>query len=218
MVDRREQRRLDTRRRLLDAAEQVFSQKGYEEASVLDITETADVSKRTFYLHFTDKEAVIEALALRGFQELRAQIETKDKAMHAAAPSGETFRQHFQSHAEVIFAYAASQPEMMQIVFGLQGSFRLQTLTREFMVRAWEENFQHKCVFFPHAPVPWQVTANAIAGVTHQLLCWWFQNPNDFSPADMAAMSTSLLFDGIAVNFDQSVFVDVKPEELVTEK
>jgi AcrR family transcriptional regulator len=196
---------LDTRRRLLDAAEVVFSQKGYQEASVLDITEAADVSKRTFYLHFTDKEAVIEALALRGFQELRYRIESRDKVQHEQALSGETFRQHFQAHTEVIFEYAASQPEMMQIVFGSGGSFRLQALTREFMVRAWEENMQHKCVFLSNALVSWQVTANAIAGLMVQVLCWWFKHPNDYSASDMAVMCTSLLFDGIAVNFDQKI-------------
>ena len=71
MVDRREQRRLETRQRLLDAAKQVFSQIGYQEASILDLTEAADVSKRTFYLHFTDKEAIIEELALGNRLEFR---------------------------------------------------------------------------------------------------------------------------------------------------
>ena len=92
MVDRREQRRLDTRRRLLDAAEQVFSQKGYQEASVLDITDAADVSKRTFYLHFTDKEAVIEALAMRVLEELRARVENTEKKLPHDEPFRETFR------------------------------------------------------------------------------------------------------------------------------
>jgi AcrR family transcriptional regulator len=199
MADRREQRRLDTRRRLLDAAEHVFSQKGYQEVSVLDITEAANVSKRTFYLHFPDKEAVIEALALRGFEELRAQVETEKWHNHPH-PNMASFRAGFQQVTQTIFEYVASKPDLMQIVFGRGGSFRLQTMAREFMVRAWVENLERECHFRPDAAVAPEVLANAMAGVIYQLMCWWWQNPNPFSPADMAAQCASIVYDGVGVN------------------
>jgi AcrR family transcriptional regulator len=202
VIDRREQRRITTGRRLLDAAEQVFSQKGYQEASILDITEAADVSKRTFYLHFTDKESVIEALAMQHFQKLREQVEAEEVE---AAASDEPFGEGFQRITEIIFEYAGDNPELMQIIFGRGGSFRIQTMAREFMARAWEENMARKCACRPDAPVPLNVLAHAIAGMVHQMLCWWFQNPNDSSPADMARMCTSVLFDNIEVNFDKSL-------------
>jgi AcrR family transcriptional regulator len=198
MVDRREQRRLDTRRRLLDAAEQVFSQQGYQDASVLDITEAADVSKRTFYLHFADKEAIIEALAMRRFEDLRARVESAETEV---SPD-ETFREGFQRITQIIFEYASKNPEIMQIVFGRGGSFRLQAMTREFTVRAWEENMARKCSLCPTALVPPSALANAIAGVVYQLLSWWFQTPNRYTPAEMAAMCTAVLFDSIEVHFD----------------
>jgi AcrR family transcriptional regulator len=198
MVDRREQRRLETRRRLLDAAQQVFSHKGYEEASVLDITEAADVSKRTFYLHFTDKEAVIEALAMRAFEELRHIVESTEKKL----PHEESFRESFQRITQIIFDYAGNHPEIMQIVFGQGGSFRLQIMTREFTVRAWEENMARKCTVCDTHVIPPTALANAIGGVVYQLLSWWFQTPNQYSPADMAGMCTAVLFDNIEKYFD----------------
>lgn len=199
-MDRREQRRLETRGRLLDAAEQVFSQKGYIDAAVLDITEAADVSKRTFYLHFTDKEAVIEALAMRRFEELRAVVEATEPRH-----DDETFREGFERITAIIFQYAQDNPDMMQIVFGRGGSFRLQSMTREFMARAWEENMARKCNYVACAPVPPAVLAHAIAGVIHQLLCWWFQNDNAFDASQMAALCTSVLFDSVEVNFDPTI-------------
>ena len=50
--------------------------------------------------------------------------------------------------------------------------------------------------------VPPSVLANAIAGVVYQLLSWWFQTPNHYSPADMADMCTAVLFDNIEKHFD----------------
>ena len=211
-IDRHEQRRLHTQQRLLDAAEQVFGQKGYEEASVLDITEAADVSKRTFYLHFPDKEAVIEALAMRSFEELRARVEAHDKStdiLHGQSETCDqtldtTMRENFHEITRIIFEYAQSKPDMMQIIFGRGGSFRLQAMSREFLARAWEENLgRDHCVWRPDAPVPPVVLAHGLAGILHQLLCWWFQWPNNYSADDMALMCTSILYDSIEINFDK---------------
>jgi AcrR family transcriptional regulator len=55
---REEQRRL-TRTRITHAARVVFEQHGYGAASVGDIASTANVNRATFYLHFTDKAAVL---------------------------------------------------------------------------------------------------------------------------------------------------------------
>jgi AcrR family transcriptional regulator len=197
VVDRREQRRLETRQRLLDAAKRVFSQSGYTEAAILDITEAADVSKRTFYLHFTDKEAIIEALALQEFELLRATIEAAEDDPH------ETFREGFQRMARMIFEYVTDNPAMMQIIFGPGGSFRLQAMVRDFTARAFEENMLRKCFWSEKAPIPPAILGNAIAGVINQLMCWWFSHEHDYTPGEIAAMAASVLFDNIEINFDQ---------------
>ena len=44
-------RGLDTRRRLLDAAERVFGELGYHEASVVKVAESAGVAAGTYYLY-----------------------------------------------------------------------------------------------------------------------------------------------------------------------
>ena len=41
-----------TRQRILEAAEEVFAEKGYHGAVVDDIVRTADMSKGGFYFHF----------------------------------------------------------------------------------------------------------------------------------------------------------------------
>lgn len=43
------------------AAVRLFTEQGYDETSIADITEAADVSKRTFFLHFPTKEDVLLA-------------------------------------------------------------------------------------------------------------------------------------------------------------
>ncbi|WP_257459318.1 TetR/AcrR family transcriptional regulator [Archangium lipolyticum] len=47
-----------TRQKLLRAAEAVFGEKGYEHASIADITREAEVALGTFYVYFPDKQSI----------------------------------------------------------------------------------------------------------------------------------------------------------------
>jgi AcrR family transcriptional regulator len=64
-----------TRQRLLDAAEQVFADKGYHGAAVDDIAEKSATSKGGFYFHFPNKEAIFLALVDSLTPRLEAAIE-----------------------------------------------------------------------------------------------------------------------------------------------
>ena len=55
----------EKRQALLDTAESIFCQKGYEAASIQDFLTAAGMSKGGFYHHFTGKEAVVQALCER---------------------------------------------------------------------------------------------------------------------------------------------------------
>lgn len=68
---KRGQRRID---QLLDAADAVFAQIGYERATTNAISQYAGVSPGTFYQFFPNKQAIAEALAeryVRHFEEIQ---------------------------------------------------------------------------------------------------------------------------------------------------
>ncbi len=70
------QARAQTRqRRILDAALQVFSRKGYRDASVDDIAGVSSTSKGGVYFHFPNKEAIFLALLNRTTTRLLQKIE-----------------------------------------------------------------------------------------------------------------------------------------------
>jgi AcrR family transcriptional regulator len=55
-------RGVETRTRLLEAAEQVFGELGYHDASIVKVTEAAGVGQGTFYLYFASKKDVFDEL------------------------------------------------------------------------------------------------------------------------------------------------------------
>ena len=58
--------------RILEAAEQVFAERGYAEVSLRQLIAAAGVSTTAFYARFDSKEAVMAALTSRLFGELYA--------------------------------------------------------------------------------------------------------------------------------------------------
>ena len=62
-MDRRERKKQETRQRLLESAWQLFSERGYDDTTVEDITEAADVAKGTFFNYFDTKEAIADQIA-----------------------------------------------------------------------------------------------------------------------------------------------------------
>jgi len=71
---RRERKKRETRQRLLECAWQQFLEKGYDETTVEDITEAADVAKGTFFNYFATKEAALDELALWRLDQLGQQV------------------------------------------------------------------------------------------------------------------------------------------------
>ncbi len=62
----RQDRRVDrTRTRLLDAAQALFVERGYDATLLGEVTERADLGTGTLYLHFRDKRGLYEAVARR---------------------------------------------------------------------------------------------------------------------------------------------------------
>jgi AcrR family transcriptional regulator len=55
-------RGVETRNRLLEAAESIFGDLGYHDASIVKITEAAGVGQGTFYLYFASKKDVFDEL------------------------------------------------------------------------------------------------------------------------------------------------------------
>jgi len=70
-LSRRERKKQKTRQGLMEAALRLFREQGYDDTTVEQITEAADVAKGTFFNYFETKEAILPALAEWGLQKLK---------------------------------------------------------------------------------------------------------------------------------------------------
>jgi AcrR family transcriptional regulator len=63
-LGRREKRKLEIRARIEDAAYRLFRQNGIEDTSIEQICVEADVARRTFYSHYSNKHALLGGLGI----------------------------------------------------------------------------------------------------------------------------------------------------------
>lgn len=69
-----QERSAETRKRILEAAREVFSEKGYEKARVADIISRAGIGHGTFWLYFHNKEDLLRHM----LRDMIAELESLD--------------------------------------------------------------------------------------------------------------------------------------------
>lgn len=74
ILERKEREKEQRRNDIIDAAERVFLEKGFENATVDHVAEEAELSKGTVYLYFNSKEELHFAINLRGMEILNSLI------------------------------------------------------------------------------------------------------------------------------------------------
>jgi AcrR family transcriptional regulator len=102
-------RGLDTRRRLLDAAESIFVELDYHEASIVKITEAAGVAQGTFYLYFRSKQDVFEEVV----RDLNRRVR---HALTEAASSASNRREAEELGFREFLRFTAENPALYRVI------------------------------------------------------------------------------------------------------
>jgi AcrR family transcriptional regulator len=98
-----------TRQNLLEAAEAVFAEEGFYNASMVKITGRAGVAQGTFYLYFSSKQQI--------FEELVDDLNRRVRQTMAAAIAGTTTRLEAERAGLTAFAkFTAEHPSLYRII------------------------------------------------------------------------------------------------------
>jgi AcrR family transcriptional regulator len=120
-MGRRERRGTETRERLFRAAMNLFREHGFQNTTVEDITNAADVGKGTFFNYFPSKEHILGVLG-------EVQIGKYQKAAELAREGETREALHWLFHA--LPAESASSPKMARSLFTV---FLTSEPVREFL-------------------------------------------------------------------------------------
>src|SRR3981081_3953291 len=94
----RSRKGVQTRARLLDAAKQIFEERGFLEARISDIAERAGLSHGAFYHYFDSKEQVFRELAEAMDERLSEPLGSVIHASGSSETPRERLRKAIRSH------------------------------------------------------------------------------------------------------------------------
>ena len=140
----RDEKKALTRRRLLDAAAEVFAHRGFAATSLDEVAEVAGFSKGAVYSNFAGKEdlflSVLDEHVTRQMLDIRGEIDVTRTAGEQVMEAGQRFMDLFQRERAwyllsfEFLVYAARNPEF-QVEFAAR-----QRAQREAVVAMLEEN------------------------------------------------------------------------------
>lgn len=75
IIERKEREREEMRKRILDAAQKLFLETGYEKVSLRNIADAIEYSPATIYLYFKDKNDLLYAVHQKAFAKMMEEFQ-----------------------------------------------------------------------------------------------------------------------------------------------
>ena len=183
--EKKDRRTRRTRQLLRSTLLALLKEKRYEEISVQDIIEQADVARSTFYMHYVDKDDL-----LTGGQGIFAENLGQDLTAH----SGENGASVFSSRAW--FTHIQAQVPILKVIAKDSAMDLAMKTLRGIIHRSVEESMQaHYQV--ENASVPSSMILDYLTDTLMTLIKWWFNDGMRYTPEQMDDMFQQLVMPGV---------------------
>jgi AcrR family transcriptional regulator len=129
-IGRRERKKAATRQAIADAALRLFLARGYDNVSIRDIADAADVSTTTLFKHFSGKEALV-------FDEEQANEAALTTAVRERAP-GQGIVDALRDHILEQWVARAAHPELAEFTELIRSTPALRAYSERMWTRHTE--------------------------------------------------------------------------------
>lgn len=177
--DRRVRR---TRQLLTHALLALLRERRYDDITVQDILDRANVGRSTFYTHFYDKDDLL----LSGFERLRELF-----GAQPALPASECFSLAFFRHT------AQHQAEYHAMV-GSRGGEQVLRQVQQFLAARLAERMTPLLPAAPPAPELYELALAHSISTLFALMVWWFECAQPARPEQMRELYQSLVLPGLS--------------------
>jgi len=181
-LDRRIQR---TRRLLHEALFALVVERGYEDLTILDITERANLGRTTFYLHYQDKEELLRASIQSLMHELQNDVEPRAEE---ACP--------YRVRCTRIFTHVAERRVLYQALLHETGSVNVGKVMRAYFAALLQRYLLAQKEMGTIGQPYGDVIAAHAAGALFGLISWWIDQDEVLSAETMGVAYFRLMTEG----------------------
>lgn len=173
-ADRRVQR---TRALLLGALLDLLVERGYEELSVQEIVDRANVGRSTFYTHFLDKRELL----LSGVEQLQTLVAGQHAGADGAAPQ----REQLLRFSRPLLLHVEANMRFCRALLGPRGGAVVEPHFQRMLGDLVRAELS-ACVPAGARPtIPLDVMVAYIVSAFIGLLRWWMEQPNRSSAEEI---------------------------------
>ena len=199
-LPRREREKLRQRQEMLDAALELFSEKGYHKVSMHEIAEKAEFAIGTLYKFFKNKEDLYKALVLEKSDEIHAAamkaIEEPDDEIEKLRNYVRAKGQFFHENVSMVRLYfAETRGASFNIMAGLDRQIRERYgQFLEALAAVFKSGIKRKR--FVKIAEPYYLAA-AIESLTNGFLFLWLEAPDRHPYPENPDTILNILFKGL---------------------
>ena len=189
-----------TRDDILEAAAQIFSQKGFHAASMQDIAQAVNLQKASLYYHVSSKQEILLALLDRALDLL---IEHMQKVMQQPLPPDEKLRQAMVAYLQAMLDHRDLASVLLLEHRSLEPDLHARHIPRrDRFERLWRDLIQEGLdsgVFSCFDP---SLAARAMLGVMNWTITW-YRPDGPLSTEQIAEQFADLFLSGMLVREDE---------------
>lgn len=203
--DRRVER---TCKALKKALYELIEEKGYDQVTVEEITDRANLGRATFYLHYRDKEDLLLEDVIDLVDQMVEETTGMPWLRWREDSKGENSMTIRPSPMVLVFQHVAENADYYRIILRGQGKYSVGERLRAIIIKAIKDvglarSQKGSLVGEPQdrlrdeTQVPLDVIANYYAGSVIGLVTWWLENDTPYSAGQMAEYFQQLFFPGL---------------------
>lgn len=178
-LTRHQRHRQQTRQKLLSALLELSLEKGYDNVSIQDITDRADLARATFYIHARDKEDLMWTWIQEVIHVTEQEVEQR---YHGVPPPQAEYYGYLN-----IFGHIDRNRDTYRLVLGSKGSAQMADRVHQYLVGETVRDIRQVGIYTDFTQPP-EVAAQIIVGAILSLAIWWLETPNPYIVEQMAAM------------------------------
>ena len=185
---------LMTRDQILEAAAQIFSQKGFHAASMQDIAQAVNLKKASLYHHVNNKQEILVAIL---DQALDLLIERMSEVMARPLSPDEKLRQAMISYLQTMLEHRELASVLLLEHRSLDPKLHARHVPRrDRFEQLWRDLIQEGLDQGTFCYVDNELAARALLGVMNWTITW-YRPDGALSPEVIAAQFANLFLSGL---------------------
>jgi len=175
-----------TRQLLRNALIQLIPEKGYENIRIQDITDRATLNRATFYLHYRDKEDLLD----RGFDEIWEELTSENPL--PVQEGGHLSLEGTLLTVVSDFEHLRKYADFYRVMIGRHGVAHFIYRMQDHVYKTTKKRLLLVVGGPPETPLPIDMVLQYIASAYVGLMHWWLEQEMPYTPEEMASYVVEL--------------------------